>query len=262
MPAARSASSRKPVAPLAGNLPARVVQTLGRRIVSGHYPQGAALPNEALLCEELGVSRTALREGVKVLVAKGLLVARPRVGTRVQDESSWHLLDPEVLAWRCELPPDDAFITQLVEMREIIEPAAASLAAKNRSEEQLAGIEAALARMARSRSQAEWVAADFDFHRRLLEATGNVLLAPLSALIGSALESVLALAAQRARETARDFKVALPEHERVLEAVSRRDTQAAHQAMAFLLSDTRRRLLPQAPASAARPVVRVAERGG
>jgi DNA-binding FadR family transcriptional regulator len=233
--------------PVSGKLPARVIHTLGRRIVAGRYPQGSVLPNEALLCGELGVSRTALREGVKVLVAKGLVLARPRVGTRVQPAEQWQLLDADVLAWRCELPPDDGFITQLVEMREIIEPAAAALAAKNRSEAQLAQIETAFERMARARTLAQWVAADFEFHRGLLHATGNALLVPLVALIGSALESVLSLAAERARDTVRDFKVALPEHERVLDAVRRRDTQAAHQRMAFLLSDTRRRLLPAEP---------------
>jgi DNA-binding FadR family transcriptional regulator len=238
----------------AGHLPAQVTQLLGRRIVAGTYPEGAVLPNEGLLCAELGVSRTALREGVKVLVAKGLLLARPRVGTRVQPRAQWQSLDADVLAWRCELPPDDAFIAQLAEMREIIEPAAAALAAQNRSEADLAALDAAFQRMQRSRTQAEWVAADFDFHRALLQATGNPLLAPLAALVGSALQVVLALAAARARETARDFKIALPEHGRVLEAVRRRDTQAAHQAMSLLLSDTRRRLLPGpgAPAPPAR----------
>jgi DNA-binding FadR family transcriptional regulator len=225
-------------------LPAQVIQLLGRRIVAGAYPEGAALPNEGLLCEELGVSRTALREGVKVLVAKGLLVARPRVGTRVQPRAAWHSLDADVLAWRSELPPDDAFIEQLTEMREIIEPAAAALAARNRSDADVAVLQAALLRMRRARTQPAWVAADFDFHRALLHATGNALLAPLAALVGSALQSLLALGAARARETTRNFKVALPEHERVFDAVCRRDGTAAHQAMSLLLSDARRRLLP------------------
>lgn len=233
--------------PLPGKrLPAQVIQVLGRRVVEGTYPEGEALPNEAMLCEELGVSRTALREGLKVLGAKGLLVARPRIGTRVLPRSQWQMLDADVLAWRCELPPDDVFISQLAEMREIIEPAAAALAAKNRSDADLALIDAAFARMKKARTLSDWVAADLSFHQALLQATGNALLVPLVALIGSALESVLVLGAAQAHKVAHDFKVALPEHGRVLEAVRRGDTQAAHQAMNLLLSDARRRLLPRA----------------
>ncbi|HET7864305.1 MAG TPA: FadR/GntR family transcriptional regulator [Burkholderiaceae bacterium] len=241
-------------------LPAQVIQVLGRRVVDGTYPEGEALPNEALLCEELGVSRTALREGLKVLGAKGLLVARPRIGTRVLPRSQWQMLDADVLAWRCELPPDEVFISQLAEMREIIEPAAASLAAKNRSEADLAVIDAAFSRMKKARSQADWVSADLAFHQALLQATGNALLIPLVALIGSALESVLVLGAAQAHKVARDFKVALPEHACVLEAIRGADAAAAHQAMSLLLSDTRRRLLPQASDAPAPGAMRATKR--
>lgn len=241
-------------------LPAQVIQVLGRRVVEGTYPEGEALPNEALLCEELGVSRTALREGLKVLGAKGLLVARPRIGTRVLPRAQWQMLDADVLTWRCELPPDDVFISQLAEMREIIEPAAASLAAKNRSDADLALIDAAFGRMKKARTQADWVAADMAFHQALLQATGNALLIPLVALIGSALESVLVLGAAHAHKVAHDFKVALPEHERVLETIRRRDAPAAHQTMSLLLSDTRRRLLPQSPDTPQPSAMRAAKR--
>lgn len=241
-------------------LPAQVIQVLGRRVVAGIYPEGEALPNEALLCEELGVSRTALREGLKVLGAKGLLLARPRIGTRVLPRAQWQMLDADVLAWRCELPPDDMFISQLAEMREIIEPAAASLAASKRSDADLALIDAAFSRMKKARTQADWVSADLAFHQALLQATGNALLIPLVGLIGSALESVLVLGAAHAHKVAHDFKVALPEHERVMEAIRQGDAPAAHRAMIFLLSDARRRLLPQSADAPATSAMRAARR--
>jgi DNA-binding FadR family transcriptional regulator len=210
------------------SLHGQVVHELGARIAGGSYAPGTVLPSEEDLCVQLHVSRTALREAIKVLAAKGLL------------------------AWRCRTLPDARFIEQLAEMREIIEPAAAQLAARHRSDEQMAEIQDALARMGTARSIERWVEADVDFHRAVLSATGNALLMPLAALIGSTLESLLVLTARHAQ----DFRVALPDHARVSEAIRTRDTLAAGQAMALLLADSRRRLLPppatEPPARASR----------
>lgn len=222
------------------SLHGQVVHELGARIAGGNYAPGAVLPSEEELCVQLHVSRTALREAIKVLAAKGLLESRPRIGTRVRPIAEWNQLDPDVLAWRCRTLPDARFIEQLAEMREIIEPAAAQLAARHRSDEQMAEIQDALSRMGVARSIEGWVEADVDFHRAILSATGNALLMPLAALIGSTLESLLVLTARHAQ----DFRIALPDHARVSEAIRLRDTLAAGQAMALLLADSRRRLLP------------------
>ena len=225
------------------NLHGQVVHELGRRIVGGTCPPGQALPNEEELCRELGVSRTALRESVKVLAAKGLVESRPRIGTRVRANEEWNMLDPDVLAWRCATLPDAHFVLQLTEMREIIEPASAGLAARNRSQAQLRQIEDAYAAMAASGNIDEWVGADLQFHSAILDATNNPLLRPLAAMIGSALESLLGLSARKAG----DFKVALPDHKQVLEAIRAQDSEAAQQRMASLLADTRARLLKPGP---------------
>ncbi len=225
------------------NLHGQVVHELGRRIVGGTCPPGQALPNEEELCRELGVSRTALRESVKVLAAKGLVESRPRIGTRVRANEDWNLLDPDVLAWRCATLPDADFVLQLNEMREIIEPASASLAARNRSQPQLRDIEDAFAAMAAAPSIDDWVDADLQFHSAILAATNNPLLRPLAAMIGSALESLLGLSARKAS----NFKIALPEHEAVLNAIRAQDTEAAQRHMSRLLADTRARLLKPAP---------------
>jgi DNA-binding FadR family transcriptional regulator len=229
------------------NLHGKVVHELGRRIVGGSCPPGQALPNEEDLCRELGVSRTALRESVKVLAAKGLVESRPRIGTRVRANEDWNLLDPDVLAWRCATLPDAHFVLQLNEMREIIEPAAAALAARNHSQAQLRGIEDAFAAMAAAENIDDWVGADLQFHIAILAATNNPLLRPLGAMIGTALESLLVLSALKAG----DFRVALPEHGAVLEAIRAQDGEAAHKHMSGLLAATRARLLtPSRRASA------------
>lgn len=220
----------------------QVVNELGLRVVGGAYPAGALLPNEDLLCQELGVSRSALREAVKVLAGKGLLEPRPRIGTRVRVRDQWNLLDPDILAWRCATGPDATFLRHLLELREIIEPAAASLAARSRTAEQLAAIADALQAMRASTGIDQWVQADLDFHTAVLRATNNPLLMPLAAIIGSALESLLGVTAR----SASDFKRGLPDHQKVWEAIEAGDAQSALHRMAALLADTRA-LLKQAP---------------
>jgi DNA-binding FadR family transcriptional regulator len=213
----------------------QVVHELGRRVVGGHYPADKVLPNEELLCQELAVSRTALREAVKVLAGKGLLEARPRIGTRVRTKDQWNLLDPDILAWRCATGVDADFLRHLTELREIIEPSAAALAATSRSPEQLQAIEAALRSMETATSIAQWVQADLAFHTAVLKATNNPLLMPLAAIIGSALESLLGVTAR----TSDNFKQALPDHQKVFDAIRLQEPQNALHRMAGMLSDTR-----------------------
>jgi DNA-binding FadR family transcriptional regulator len=217
------------------NLHGQVVLELGRRVVSGNYPAGALLPNEAHLYTELHVSRTALREAVKVLSAKGLLEARPRIGTRVRAREQWNLLDPDVLAWCCSTSADAKFLGYLNELREIMEPAAAGLAARSRSEEQLATLAAALASMHNARTMAQWVEADLAFHTAVLHATNNPLMIPLTVVISSALAVLLRVAAR----STHDFKRALPDHHKVFDAIRNHDAPSATHRMAAMLSETR-----------------------
>ena len=220
----------------------QVVTELGCRVVGGGYAAGALLPNEDRLCEELRVSRTALREAVKVLAAKGLLESRPRIGTRVRPRDSWNLLDPDILAWRCATGADAEFLRHLMELREIIEPAAASLAAASRTEVQLAALGEALQAMEAASDIGHWVKADLAFHTAILRATNNPLLMPLAAIIGSALESLLGVSAR----SARDFRRGLVDHQRLYGAIVSGDAQSALHRMAGMLAETRNLML-QAP---------------
>src|SRR5829696_6445731 len=112
------------------------VYEIGRRIVSGELQPGDLLP-EGELIAELDISRTVLREAIKVLGAKGLVEAKPRVGTKVSARNHWRLMDPDILAWQSEAGLDEPFLRNLAEVRYVIEPAAARLAAQRATEEEI-----------------------------------------------------------------------------------------------------------------------------
>ncbi|MEW9573457.1 FadR/GntR family transcriptional regulator [Rhodanobacter sp. Si-c] len=217
------------------NLHGQVVQELGRLIVGGEIAPGENLPREELLAERMKVSRTALREAMKVLSAKGLIESRQKTGTRVRDTLHWNQLDADVLAWRCASMPTDDFVEKLAEMREIIEPAAAAAAARRRDPEQLARIEAAYEAMAAAKDREEWSVADLAFHEAVLHATHNELMVSLFSVVETALGSYLELSARKAI----DFKYSLPHHKKVLDAIRRRQPEVAREAMQKTVADSR-----------------------
>lgn len=220
------------------NLHEHVTQKLGRSIIAGDLHPGDVLPREELLSKQMEVSRTALREALKVLSAKGLVESRPKVGTRVRDPRFWHQLDADVLAWRCASMPTDDFVEKLTEMREIVEPAAAAAAAKRCSAAQLKRLDTAYSAMAVARSLDEWTKADLTFHETVLEATNNELMVSLFSVVESSLDTFLVLSAR----TAKNFNYSLPLHQKVLEAIRRRQPQAARRAMQNIIADSRENL--------------------
>jgi DNA-binding FadR family transcriptional regulator len=215
-----------------------VMHELGQRIVSGKVKPGDVLPREETLAESLQVSRTALREALKVLSAKGLIESRTGVGARVLEKRHWNQLDADVLAWRCASMPTDDFVDKLVEMREVIEPAAAAAAARRRTAEQLAAIDAAFRAMDAAQTLDEWTAADLQFHDAVLHATGNELLQSLFSVVETALGTFFTLSAR----TAANFKYSLPHHQKVLEAIRRKQPEVARKAMHSMIADSQANL--------------------
>lgn len=215
-----------------------VMHELGQRIVSGRVRPGEVLPREESLATSLQVSRTALREALKVLSAKGLIESRAGVGARVLEERYWNQLDADVLAWRCASMPTDDFIDKLVEMREIVEPAAAAAAARHRNDAQLAAIEAGFAMMDASTTLDEWAKADLVFHEAVLQATGNELLISLFSVIETALGMFFVLSARNAS----NFKYSLPHHQKVMEAIARKQPEVARNAMQAMIGDSQANL--------------------
>ncbi len=156
-----------------------VVSILGRQIVSKKFPEGGTLPVEQVLADELGVGRNALREAVKVLSGKGLIRTAPRSGTKVRPRHDWNMLDPDVLEWHADPNSADVqFMLDIIEMRHIIEPQAAQLAAERATREDVAGILALFDDMESSGDDAQLrMEADIGFHAAILEATHNMVLA-------------------------------------------------------------------------------------
>lgn len=209
-----------------------IARDLGVRIVSGRLAPGGVLDGEIAASEQLKVSRTAYREALRILAAKGLVESRPKLGTRVSDPGRWHLLDPDVVSWIFSTTPDVRLLNALFELRTIVEPAAAALAATRRSKEQLRAMRQALANMAtRSLAIEAGRQADRAFHTALLAASGNPFLASLSSGIAAAV-TWTTIFKQRAAPLSRD---PLPDHLRVYEAVERRDPAAARAAMTDLV---------------------------
>jgi len=212
----------------------QVIQALGQRIVSGQIAPGEALPREDVLAQDMGVSRTVLREAVRVLGDKGLVEARQKTGTRVREVRFWKQLDADVLAWRCVLMPTEDFVEKLVEMREIIEPAAAAAAAQRRTDEQLERIRAAWAAMAAAPDREVWAQADLEFHHSILDATNNELLSSLFSVVETALGAYFTLSANQAEE----FKYSLPRHFAVYEAIRLQQPDTARAVMLGMIGDS------------------------
>jgi DNA-binding FadR family transcriptional regulator len=215
-----------------------VMHELGQRIVSGKVKPGEILPREESLAESLQVSRTALREALKVLSAKGLIESRTGVGARVLEERHWNQLDADVLNWRCASMPTDDFVDKLVEMRDIIEPAAAAAAARRRTTRQLAEIEKAYDAMAAAETLDAWSAADLAFHDAVLQATGNELMQSLFSVIETALGTFFSMSAR----SATDFRYSLPYHQKVFEAIKRKQPDVARKTMQAMIADSHENL--------------------
>ncbi len=218
-----------------------VAHRIGVLIVSGHYQPGQLLDNEIAFSEQLKVSRSAYREAVRILAAKGLIESRPKTGTRVSPRSRWRMLDPEVLAWFFEGEPSPEFLANLFELRLIVEPAAAAMAAQRRTAGDIARMRRALQDMERfTLAEEAGRAADRDFHDAVLEATRNEPLFALSSSIGASVRWTT-LYKQRNRKLPRD---PVPDHWAVFDAIATGDAEAAGAAMRNLitlaLDDTRR----------------------
>src|ERR1700761_1607850 len=176
----RSAShtSNKPSSPApktrALRLHGTIARELGIAIVSGRYSPGDLLDGEIASSEQFAVSRTAYREAVRILAAKGLVDARPKIGTRINPQTKWNLLDPDVLEWTFESEPDLILLNSLFELRNVVESAAAGLAATRRTAAHLEAMRVALDGMAaHTLATPEGRQGELDFHTTLLNATGN-----------------------------------------------------------------------------------------
>jgi DNA-binding FadR family transcriptional regulator len=209
-----------------------VARDLGIRIVSGECRPGDLLDGEIEASGRLNVSRTAYREAVRILAAKGLVEVRPKVGTRVTTRDRWHLLDPDLLSWMFSTEPEEHLLVSLFELRKMVEPEAAARAAERRTQAHLDAMQDALERMAEhTLAREEGRRADQDFHSAVLAAAGNPFLQSLTSSVGAAVAWTTVFK-QRVRPLVRD---PLPDHVRVHEAIAAGNAEAARQAMTHLV---------------------------
>jgi DNA-binding FadR family transcriptional regulator len=240
------------------NVHGNTLDLLGEQIVAGRYPPGTSIPPEPMLCVELGVSRTVVREAVKSLVAKGLIVTGPKVGTRVLPSEQWNWFDPDVVTWQSKAGLSREFLRDLQELRRVVEPAGVRLAAERATAQDIAEIETAYAGMKDAIEQGgDYVKHDLLFHQGLLRACHNRMVVQMSKALGALLRTSFEISTSRPDGPASS----LPLHRAVLDAVIARSPQKAEKAILVLIDGARddieqvlasRRKLPSLAAPALR----------
>ncbi len=214
------------------NVHGNTVDHLGEAIVAGRYATGASIPPEPRLCEELGVSRTVIRESVKSLVAKGLVSTGPKVGTRVLPEDHWNWFDPDVILWKSKAGLTREFLRDLQELRRVVEPAAVRMAAERATPQDLADIASAFEGMRRAVEEGgDYVTNDLLFHQGLLRACHNRMMVQM----GKALSALLRTSFEISTIRKDGPKLSLPLHRAVMEAVIARDPAKAEKAILVLI---------------------------
>ena len=214
------------------NVHGNTLDHLGEAIVAGKYLPGTSLPPEAPLCDALGVSRTVVREAVKSLVAKGLLVTGPKLGTRVLQSEQWNWFDPDVVAWQSKAGLTREFLRDLQELRRVVEPAAVRIAAERATTQDIAEIEAAYAGMKDAIDNGgDYVRHDLAFHQGLLRACHNRMVVQMSKALGALLRTSFEISTTRPDGPASS----LPLHRAVLDAVIARQPVKAERASCALI---------------------------
>lgn len=218
------------------NVHGNTVDHLGEAIVAGRYAVGASIPPEPMLCEELGVSRTVVRESVKSLIAKGLVTTGPKVGTRVLADDNWNWFDPDVIVWKSKAGLTPEFLRDLQDLRRVVEPAAVRLAAERATAEDIAEVETAYAGMKKAVHEGgDYVTHDLRFHQGLLRACHNRMLAQMSKALSALLRTSFEISTTR-KDGPRN---SLPLHRAVLDAVIAHNPAKAEKAILVLIDGAR-----------------------
>ncbi|AEF48072.1 GntR domain protein [Serratia sp. AS12] len=215
------------------NLSYLLAEKLGQQILAGDYQAGSILPGEMELGEQFGVSRTAVREAVKMLAAKGMLLPRPRIGTRVMPQSQWNFLDQDLLTWWMTRENFDQVMQHFLILRTSLEPQACSLAAANASAQQTALLAELMAEMRALHTQFDrerWIQVDTQFHQLIYEASGNPFLTSFANLFSSVYQSYF-------RAITGNEVIKLQHHQAIVDAILAGDSNQALAACQVLLKE-------------------------
>ena len=204
-----------------------VIEHFLHQILSGNLKAGEALPHTNDICESLKVSRTAVREAVGFLSAKGLLESKAGTGTMVRPLAHWSLLDPEVVSWLRDSRMSVELLEHMLEVRLIIEPEAAALAAIRATTAQIRAIEDALDEMLQGETKRtpSSIQGDIDFHTLILDASGNIILSRMRDIIGMAIELSIRLTFARVASV----KESVTRHQEILDAIRMRNPELARE---------------------------------
>lgn len=220
-----------------------VIDRLGRRIIGGHIAPGDFLATEPELGAEFGVSRTSVREAMRVLSAKGLVEIRQKIGTRVQEKKFWNIFDADILRWHHEEGQGDAVMRDLIELRQILEPAASRLAAGRATIDNHRQLKVAITAMERGVDSPEaYAQADLDFHLAVYNASHNSLMLQFGTVVGDFLRRAFLIQQGIVREPSELLKdVSL--HSQVYNAIDRGDGEAAAKAMLLVVLEGKSSLI-------------------
>lgn len=212
------------------------LDVLGFAVVSGQYLPGQSIPPEPVLGAQYGVSRTVVREVIKSLVAKGLISAGPKVGTRVLERERWNWFDPDVIVWQSKVGLTADFLRDLQDLRRIIEPAAVRIAALRATAQDIAEIETAFAGMTDAvENGGDYVTPDLHFHQGLLKASHNLMLVQMSKALSALLRTSFEISTSRKDGP----KGSMPLHRAVLDAVIAKNPDQAEKAILVLIDGAR-----------------------
>ncbi|MDN4502070.1 FadR/GntR family transcriptional regulator [Alteromonadaceae bacterium BrNp21-10] len=217
------------------NLSQRVTNELGQAIIGGHYTSESGLPTEAKLCEEYGISRTAIREAVKMLAAKGLISSRPRQGILVEPAANWNLYDTSVLKWMLASSPSLLILKEFLQMRLAVEPEAAALAAKFGSDDAIDRIELALDVMQQAVGDPDVSLHDADlaFHTSILYASNNRFFYQLRDFISTALNVTI----QHTTPAKGNDQSVVDDHAKIYQAIRNRQSDQVKSMMTDLIEE-------------------------
>ncbi|TCN73459.1 GntR family transcriptional regulator [Vibrio crassostreae] len=222
------------------SLHVQVAREIARGILSGDLPQGSIIPGEMALCEQFGISRTALREAVKLLTSKGLLESRPKIGTRVVDRAFWNFLDPQLIEWMDGLTDTDQFCHQFLGLRRAIEPEACALAATFATADQRIELSEIFQEMVEISSEEtldkeRWLDVDTKFHSLIFNATGNDFYLPFGNILTTMFVNFIV-------HSSEEGSTCINEHRAIYEAIMAGNSDKARQASASHLQESNHRL--------------------
>ncbi len=220
------------------NLNLQVAREIAVKILSGELKEGSIIPGEIKLCEQFGVSRTALREAIKLLASKGMIESKPKVGTRVCDKNNWNFLDVHLLEWMVGVDTTEDIYMQFLELRRAIEPQACALAAIRATKEQRIELTTTFEKMcevAENFNAEDWTEIDTEFHRLIFISTGNSFYVPFGNVLATMFKWFI-------KFSSKDGGVCLKEHRAIYEAIMAGDPERALQANMELMQGHKHRL--------------------